>query len=59
VRFDHGPVAGPQNDNCHPSIVQVLLMGKVAIGRNHDFEALILRLIKEIPVLELLPSQLS
>jgi hypothetical protein len=35
------------------------LIGKIAIGGNHEVEAFALSRIKQIAVLELLPSQLN
>ena len=39
--------------------MQVLLVSQVGISRNQDFETVALRDIKQIPVPELLPSQLK
>jgi hypothetical protein len=51
------PVTSGQNNNRKPSALQVLLIRKVAIGRHQTFEALILGRLKEIAVLEFLPSE--
>ena len=53
------PVPGRQNYDGDASILQVLLVSQIGISRNQDVEAVALRDIEQIPVPELLPSQLK
>jgi hypothetical protein len=52
------PITSGQSKDRKPSVLQVLLIRKVTIGRHQDFEALILGGLKKIAVLEFLPSKL-
>jgi hypothetical protein len=52
-----GPITSGQNNDRKPSALQVLLIRKVTIGRDQDFEALILGGLKKNAVLEFLPSK--
>jgi hypothetical protein len=45
-----GPISSGQNNDRKPSVLQVLLIRKVSIGRHQDFEALILGGLKKIAV---------